>query len=110
MTGSRSERLARNEATFRAANERAASWEERQQDDRMQKYFCECGLIECRQIVHLDHGEYEAVRSDSRHFFVVVGHADLTVERVIRFTPRYDVVQKIEDVRPLVERTDPRRQ
>ena len=108
MAHTREERLALNEATFRLANERMASWEERQQGGSPEPYFCECGDLDCREGVRLHRSEYEEIRSDPRHFLVVVGHADPTIETVIHHTQRYDVVQKNEDVRPLVERTDPR--
>ena len=90
-------------------NERMLTWAERQEDEQPEAYYCECSDVACREQMPLSRDEYEAVRSDSRRFVVAVGHADSTVESVIFHTSRYDVVQKNEDVRPLVERTDPRR-
>ena len=85
-----------------------SSWEERHQDEPSERYFCECADTECHEGVRLDRREYEAVRSDPAHFVLAVGHADLTIERVVLHTALYVVVEKHDDVRPLVEQTDPR--
>jgi hypothetical protein len=105
----RAERLARNEATFRIVNERMAGWEERHPDEQPEPYYCECSDETCRETILLRRDEYEAVRTDSLRFVVAVGHGDMTVERVVVNTDRYDVVLKNEAARPVAERTDPRR-
>ena len=108
MADLRAERLALNESAFRIMNERMSEWAERHEDEQPEAYYCECSEASCRERVSLTRAEYEAVREDSRRFVVATGHADVTVERVVDQTSRFDVVQKHEDVRPLVERTDPR--
>lgn len=109
MPDPRSERLARNEAIFRVANERLAGWEERHADGAPESYYCECADPTCQEQVSLHEREYEAVRADSRHFFVATGHDDPSIERVVQRTDRFDVIEKHEEVHGLVERTDPRR-
>ena len=42
MDTPREERLAQNEALFRAANERMAGWEEQHATSEIEVYFCEC--------------------------------------------------------------------
>ena len=108
MSSSREERLALNQAMFRDANERMVGWGERHQDAPRETFFCGCADPECRQTIELTASEYEEVRGDSLHFAVVVGHADLSAERVVFPRDRYDVVEKDPDVTALVERTDAR--
>jgi hypothetical protein len=102
-------RLARNEAGFRLINERSAPAAE-EDEPALRSYVCECSDSGCRQRVYLRSGEYEWVRSDARWFLVAPGHGNSSVERVISPALRFDVVQKHEAVREIVERTDPRRQ
>jgi hypothetical protein len=45
MAGERERRMAENEAIFRAANERIASWEERDRLEAVELYFCECADV-----------------------------------------------------------------
>lgn len=105
----REERLANNEALFRLANERMAQWEERQDPDAEPDfYLCECADIDCRQKVTLSKAEYEAVRSDSRHFLVVAGHDVAEVEAVIERHENWSKVEKNPDLVGILEATDPR--
>ncbi len=106
----REERLAENEALFRAANERMAGWEEQHATSGTELYFCECADPECRAKVPLRKSDYERIRADAKQFFVVPGHEILDVETVIE---RHDdegwaVVLKPPEVAETVERTDPR--
>jgi len=49
------------------------------------------------------------LRADPARFAVLPGHEVADVERVVERRDGYLVVQKNEDVRPIVERMDPRR-
>ena len=74
----RQERLAQNEALFRVANERMADWEESHAEDSAEFLLCECAdptAGVARQ------SEYESVRSNSRRFFIVIGHEIPDVRR-----------------------------
>ena len=108
MSSEREERLAKNEALFRVANERMADWEEAHEGDATELYFCECANAECREKVRLTQAEYERVRSDSRHFFVVPGHEVADVETVIERNDGWTLIEKNPEVADLVEANDPR--
>ena len=108
MTGDRERLIAENEALFRAANERASTWEERARAEATELYFCECADPQCTEKVGLTFTDYERVRSDSSWFFVVPGHEVADVERVIEDHGDWVVIEKEPDVQDIVEETDPR--
>ncbi len=105
------ERLALNQAVFRVANERMLAWpEERSRPpDEPLSIFCECSHEDCRRKLRVDRPTYEAVRTNSRHFLVAVGHDQPKVEHVVDQNELYAVVEKIEQVAPVLLGTDPRR-
>ena len=109
MAGVREERLALNEALFRAANERMADWEERHEEDEIELYHCECAELGCREKVPMGKADYERVRADSSHFIVVPGHEKPVVETVIESHDKWSVIEKDPEVQAIVEQTDPRR-
>lgn len=105
--GERSDRLAQNEAIFRAGNERIQAVVGDQLDKA--PYLCESGDPECFEQVSLANAEYEAVRSHRARFLVVPGHEGLTAgEVVVEESPRFAVVEKRGEEGELVERADPR--
>ncbi len=101
--------MARNEAMFRVANERTTDWEERHAGDAVERYFCECANLECREKVRLRKADYERVRSDSRRFVVVPGHELADVETVIERSEGWAILEKAPEVTGIVEELDPRR-
>jgi hypothetical protein len=107
---SRLERIAENVAAFRAVNERISEWPEHQQTgpDEPLAFVCECGRRDCFERVYLTRAQYEAVRRDAALFAVTPGHEIPDVEQVVDQHPGYLVVRKNEDVRSIVEGTDPR--
>jgi len=106
----REERIGLNEAVFREVNERI--------EDLAQSFelgstpldlICECGDAGCVQRIHMTHGEFEDLRSNSHHFAVYPGHVTPDVESVVQHCKGYDVVSKDEGVpRKIAEQTDPR--
>jgi hypothetical protein len=104
----REERLANNEALFRAANERMADWEERHATPGKELYLCECADPECREKLALTREQYEHVRIDSRHFAVLGGHEVPDVEVVIEKIDDWVIVEKPAEVEETLERLDPR--
>ena len=109
MAGERERRLGENETIFRAANERMAGWEERDRLEAVELYFCECADPTCTQKVRLGGPDYERVRSDPTHFFVVRGHEVADVETVLESHPDWVVVEKAEsEARDVAEERDPR--
>jgi hypothetical protein len=110
-TDKHTERLALNQALFRAANERMSAWWENRQSEPGEPvtYYCECSRTGCRERLSLRPDEYEAVRVDSsRHFVVALGHEYTEFEHVISQRPDYAVVEKFEEVAAVVEATDSR--
>jgi hypothetical protein len=103
MSDERSERLARNEALFREANERMADWDEAHTADSTEPYFCECADPTCREKVSLTRGEYERIRADPRLFFIVAGHEIPDVETVVERNDGWSVIRKNPDVAHVVE-------
>jgi hypothetical protein len=105
----REERLAENEAMFRAANERMAEWEEHRINGAEELYFCECADDDCREKVSLRKADYEKVRSESRHFLIARGHEISDIETVIENHGDWTVIEKNPEVTETVESLDPRR-
>jgi len=71
---SQEERVARNDSTFRAANEQIADYaSEHEFVDRV-PFICECATESCVVVIDLSLAEYEEVRSSPRRFFVAPGH------------------------------------
>jgi len=110
MSSSRENRVAENEAAFRAMNERIRGWSEQQQAfEAPMGFLCECGDQHCVERVYLTRAEYEAVRADPMRFALSPGHEKLDTESVVERHAGYTVVAKDEGVRHIVEETDPRR-
>jgi hypothetical protein len=99
--GELEERIARNNQTFRAANERimakADEYDARAQFERI-PFLCECPLEGCVEIVRLTPAEYAQVRSHSDQFFTMPEHAaaDAPVGRVVSEHDGYVIVEKEE--------------
>ena len=90
---SREERLAKNEAFFREANEileEEAVAHVRAETD----FVCECSRLGCVERLPITLAAYERVRQASDRFIVVPGHEDASLERVVETEARYVVVEK----------------
>ena len=75
MEDSVAERVARNDATFRAANERIrAAAETLDTTIDLVPFLCECADERCVEIVRLALREYGEVRSNPRWFVIAPGH------------------------------------
>jgi hypothetical protein len=106
--GERGDRIARNEATYRQVNEAIESGRAGAAGDEPRPFMCECGLLECNELVELTAAEYEAVRSNGRRFFMVEGHEIPDVEHVVERHDRYVVAEKENHEAQIAEDTDPR--
>jgi hypothetical protein len=108
----RERRLGLNEAMFREVNERVEEVNQAFGSITGEfDIFCECGDISCAERIRIPMGEYERVRSDSKHFLLMVGHEDPLVERVIENHDSYVIVEKEGmEVEQVAEETDPRRE
>ena len=104
------ERVARNNALFRVANEeivaKAAEWNM----DGLLPALCECADPRCTTVVRVTPRQYEAVRSDSRWFLNAPGHElnDQGWAHVISENDRFVVVEKVGEAGKLAEELDPR--
>jgi hypothetical protein len=105
----RQQRVAKNEALFRQVNERIEEVNEALGDGSLADFLCECGDENCTAPVSLTLAEYEEIRKVPTHFLIAHGHEAVDVERVVRTTDRYAVVDKFtgEAERVALE-TDPR--
>ena len=105
----REERIARNEVISRRINEGIEDSQERVSTEEYVRMVCECGQADCERVIAVTIREYEDVRSDPRQFAVAKNHVIPDVERVLRETDRFIVVQKREGTPERVaEDSDPR--
>jgi hypothetical protein len=105
------ERVASNEATFRALNEevKAAAEYLGAGPTESVRFVCECGAETCAAAVDVPLDVYERIRSDAHHFLIVPGHVYPQVERTIERTADYAIVEKTgEQARRTAEQEDPR--
>ena len=92
------ERIARNDALFRDANERIKTFAvEYSPREGPVPFICECADRQCQDIVRLRLDEYENVRSNPRWFINVPGHqvAALGAATVVETHNEYVVVEKV---------------
>jgi hypothetical protein len=103
------ERVARNDAAFRQANEAIESTALRL-DIPDVPFICECADPGCSAIVQLTLEEYERVRSESTHFLTTPGHESSAGPhaRVVRRHPSYLVVEKIGEAGEIAAALDER--
>jgi hypothetical protein len=91
-------RVARNDATFREANERIrdAATAQGLLTEAI-PFLCECAEERCTAVVRLTLDEYQHVRSDSRWFLNAEGHEAAAGPhgRVVEEQGAYVVVEKI---------------
>ena len=91
------ERKALNEGVFRSENEKLERGAEEileSSDDGLVPFLCECPDMGCKQIALLSLAEYRDVRSSGRGGLAVLGHEDLSVERIVARTDRYVRTEK----------------
>jgi hypothetical protein len=104
------ERVARNDAAFREANEaiqeKAATWE----IDGLLPVICECADTGCRAVVRMTRAEYENVRADPRWFINASGHHvnGQGWVKIVAERDNYVVVEKIGEAGEIAEQLDPR--
>jgi hypothetical protein len=111
VDGLTEERIARNNATFRDANEHISAAAGAYGIDAPVPFICECADARCSEIVRMTREEYEEVRAGSRHFLNVPGHqsagggaAEIVAER-----NGYVIVEKLGRAGEIVEALDERR-
>ena len=95
MGSSREERVARNEELFQVVNRQIEKLEETLGRRETFAMVCECGKKHCLEGFEVEPAVYQRVRSNPLLFFVVPGHEDEQVERVVERTARFLVVEKV---------------
>ena len=104
----REERLAQNEILFRNINERIKELQNHKWGFDEGDFMCECADETCTKVVRMAAKEYERVRSEPTHFFVIPGHEIADVEDVVERHDDYLVVEKHEETEQQVAAADPR--
>src|SRR4051794_7229866 len=101
------QRAARNESLFREVNENIARLEERHGTTSGQPVFlCECSNADCTDHVAVEPGVYTKVREAPRRFFVIPGHEDPQLERVVETHRDYLIVEKTGVAGEVAEQMD----
>ena len=97
------ERIAKNNLTFREANDKIRAKAD-EYDAPLERipFLCECPLPGCVQIVRLTLDEYAGVRANPKHFLTKPGHeeAEKPVGQVVSRQDGYVVVEKdVDDIK-----------
>lgn len=106
------ERKALNQNVFRDANERLEQGARAlvgAGDDSFVPFLCECPSEGCTRVVLLTLAEYERVRGGARQGIAVLGHEDLSIERVVDANDRFVVTEKFDRAGEVHVETDARR-
>ena len=90
----RQARLGKNQALFRAVNGEIENIAQNHSADLPLDFLCECANPACDAYIELTRGEYEAVRENPTHFFVLPGHVFPEVESIAAYRGGYVVVEK----------------
>ena len=102
------EQAAKNEATFRSANERLEEKaDELELGDARTPFLCECEEEGCTEVLRLSRSDYEEVRAHPRRFVLAPGHRNGD-DRLIRDGAGFEVIEKQGEEGDLVEQQDPR--
>jgi hypothetical protein len=107
---SKEERIARNNATFRQANERISAIAAEYQADFRLPFVCECADATCREMLRLFPEQYEEIRANSRHFLQAPGHdvADRGSAVIVAERDNYVIVEKTGHAGDVAEAMDER--
>ena len=104
------ERVARNNAIFREANEGISGTARGYGLDKRVPFICECADPACTAIIQVELHEYERIRGNGTWFLDATGHyrSSQGYADVIESRDGYDVVEKRGAAGDLAEDLDPR--
>jgi len=105
----RQARLGNNQSLFRAVNEEVQKISEAERLAHAVSFVCECANPDCGDNIVLSLGDYEAIRQNPTHFFVLRYHVFNDVETVEDDRGRYVVVEKFGEGGRVAAATDARR-
>jgi hypothetical protein len=99
MDNASAEKIARNNAAFRSANEEieSAAFSHGIDPEEPAPFICECSDERCTQIIRLTLVEYARVRTNPRWFAHAVGHEGKVAGavRTVEGNDRYLLVEKV---------------
>jgi hypothetical protein len=87
-------RAARNQSLFREVNAQVERRSGRSGALVPRRFVCECLDVECVETIEIGPDDYKRVRAHPSRFFLVPGHEDTRVERVVETSSGYTVVEK----------------
>ena len=99
----RDERIAKNEAVFRAANREIEEADREAGGDGVLEVLCECGREGCSGLISLTVADYNGVHSQEDRFVVVPGHESPEIENVVERRETYFVVDKFGEAEEIAE-------
>jgi hypothetical protein len=102
----RDERIAKNEAVFRAANREIAQADKEAGGDGALEVLCECGQEGCSGLIGLTVAEYDGIHSQADRFVVVPGHENPQIESVVERRATYFVVDKFGEAEEIAEASE----
>ena len=107
---SREERVARNEAMYRAVNREIEQVAEETDDGPSDELnvICECGQPDCRATLTLTIADYDEIHRQRDRFAVQPGHQDPKIERIVRETATFVVVDKFGEAERIAESQEDR--
>jgi hypothetical protein len=101
--------IGKDEALFRAVNERIEEVSRRVPDQETAAFLCECGDPDCGAHIELTSAEYEEIRADPTLFAFAKGHEAPDIEEIVAEREGYAVARKRPGVpERLARQTDPR--
>jgi hypothetical protein len=99
MDDAGAEKIARNNALFRDANEaiETAAVDQGFEGERPVPFLCECSDRRCATVVLMTRAEYRHVRGNPRWFFHAPGHEEAIsgIVQLVERNDRYVVAEKI---------------
>jgi hypothetical protein len=104
------ERVARNNAIFREANESISGAARNYGLETRVPFICECADPACTAIIQVELGDYERIRAHATWFLDAPGHyrASRGYADVLDSRDGYDIVEKRGEAGELAEDLDPR--
>ena len=106
--GLSAERIGRNDAIFRHANEGISDVAEAEGIEDRVPFICECADPACNEIVLLSMKDYREIRADPRLFLNIPGHEASAQgwAQVVESHDRYVVVEKIGPAAKVAEQLE----
>src|SRR5213595_2894484 len=99
----RNERIAKNEAVFRAANREIEQAEGAAGPAAPIEVLCECGRQGCGGVIALTVADYDGVHAQADRFVVLPGHESPEIENVVEERAGYLVVDKFGEAEDIAD-------